>query len=275
MSTLFGHKKGAFTGAVADRAGLLKAADRGVLLLDEIGTLGLDEQAMLLCALEDKRFKPMGSDQDVTSEFQLLAGTNRDLNRAVAEGTFRADLLARLNVWSFTLPGLAERPEDFELSRSSERIGTRVTMNAAARAAFLTFAAAHPWPGNFRDLSACVLRMATLAEGGRITAADVAIEVGSLGVVSQAPARSTTEHGLCLRVLGDTMQSHDRFDLSQLEAVLRAIMDTDSMAQAGRELFSVSRAAKDNPNDSDRVRKFLTRWSLNYADVRRLLAARA
>jgi transcriptional regulatory protein RtcR len=87
-STLFGHRKGAFTGAAADRAGLLRTAHEGVLFLDEIGELGLDEQAMLLKAVEEKRFFPMGSDKEVSSDFQLIAGTHRDLRVDVAEGAF-------------------------------------------------------------------------------------------------------------------------------------------------------------------------------------------
>src|SRR4030095_7720389 len=95
MSALFGHVKGAFTGALKDRAGLLRAADGGVLFLDEIGELGRDEQAMLVRALEEKRFSPFGSDVEVSSDFQLIAGTNRELLPAVREGRFREDLLAR------------------------------------------------------------------------------------------------------------------------------------------------------------------------------------
>jgi transcriptional regulatory protein RtcR len=91
MSTLFGHRKGAYTGAASERAGLLKAADKGVLFLDEVGELGLDEQAMLLRALEEKRFLPLGSDEETQSEFQLIAGTNRDLYVDVRAGRFRED----------------------------------------------------------------------------------------------------------------------------------------------------------------------------------------
>eukprot|EP01034_Spumella_vulgaris_P003647 gene3647-4685_t len=104
MSTLFGHVKGAFTGAATERAGLLKSADKGVLFLDEIGELGLDEQAMCLRAIEEKRFLPVGSDREVSADFQLLAGTNRDLGEDVASGRFREDLYARLNLWTFRLP---------------------------------------------------------------------------------------------------------------------------------------------------------------------------
>src|SRR5439155_20463350 len=112
MSALFGHVKGAFTGAVQSRPGLLRTADKGVLFLDEIGELGLDEQAMLLRAVEDRTFFPVGSDKEVKSEFQLIAGTNRNLGGRVKSGEFREDLLARINLWTFALPGLRERPED-------------------------------------------------------------------------------------------------------------------------------------------------------------------
>ena len=93
MSALFGHVRGAFTGAVKDRPGLLRAANGGLLFLDEVGELGVDEQAMLLRALEEKRFLPLGSDREVTSDFQLIAGINRDLAERVREGQFREDLL--------------------------------------------------------------------------------------------------------------------------------------------------------------------------------------
>lgn len=176
MSALFGHRKGAFTGAVADRPGLLRAADKGMLFLDEIGELGLDEQAMILRAIEDKRFLPVGSDKEAASDFQLIAGTNRDLGEAVAAGAFRDDLYARLNLWTFQLPGLAQRREDiepnldYELDRFAEREGDRASFNKEARQRYLAFATSPDafWPGNFRDLAASVTRMATLSPKGRI-----------------------------------------------------------------------------------------------------------
>jgi len=112
MSALFGHRKGAFTGALQDRPGLLRTADQGMLFLDEIGELGADEQAMLLRALEHRMFLPLGADREVRSEFQLIAGTNRDLPAAARQGRFREDLLARINLWTFRMPGLADRAED-------------------------------------------------------------------------------------------------------------------------------------------------------------------
>ena len=101
---LFGHTKGAFTGAEQARAGLLQQADSGLLFLDEIGEIGLDEQAMLLRALEEGSWLPVGSDTPALADFQLIAGTNRDLHEAVRKGTFREDLLARINLWQYELP---------------------------------------------------------------------------------------------------------------------------------------------------------------------------
>src|SRR5262249_19393517 len=146
MSALFGHRKGAFTGAVADRAGLLRSANGGLLFLDEIGELGLDEQAMLLRAIEDKRFLPVGSDREEASDFQLIAGSNRDLWSRVREGAFRDDLLARLDLWLFRLPGLTDRVEDiepnvvYEVDRFTESSGRKTTFNREARERFLKFA---------------------------------------------------------------------------------------------------------------------------------------
>ena len=138
MSALFGHVKGAFTGAVGERPGLLRAADGGMLFLDEVGELGTDEQTMLLRAIEEKKFLPLGSDNELASSFQLICGTNRDLQADIAEGRFREDLLARINLWTFCLPGLKDRPEDippnlrYELDQFARTSGTHVTFNKEA-----------------------------------------------------------------------------------------------------------------------------------------------
>lgn len=277
MSTLFGHQKGAFTGAAADRPGLLMSADKGILFLDEIGTLNLDEQAMLLRALEKKSFLPMGSDKEVQSDFQLLAGTNLDLRTEVAHGRFRADLLARINPWSFRLPSLAERREDiapnleYELDRISARLKRRVSFNKTAHEKYLDFAEKAPWPGNFRDLAASVMRMATLADGGRILEEDVVSEIVELTASwgsEQRPAGN--DEALSERVLPDA--ELDEYEFAQLEVVLRAVRDTASMAEAGRRLFAVSREKRKVLNDSHRVRTLLAGWNLDYKEVKRLLA---
>lgn len=272
MSALFGHTKGAFTGALQARAGLLKAADTGVLFLDEIGELGLDEQAMLLRALEDKTFLPMGADAPTRSDFQLLAGTNRDLLARVREGRFREDLLARINLWSFTLPGLRERPEDvepnlqFELEQYARRTGQVVTFSKEARKEFLDFALSPraAWKGNFRDLNGAVVRMATLALGGRIAVSDVWEEMGRLEAAWEEPASSVlSEH-----VAAEALAAMDLFDRQQLESVLKVCLRSRSLSEAGRELFGASIGRKASTNDADRLRKYLGRFGIEWARLR-------
>lgn len=273
MSALFGHKRGAFTGAQSDRPGLLKEADKGLIFLDEIGELGLDEQAMLLRALEDKTFLPMGSDRPVSSDFQLIAGTNRDLRLQVAEGRFRDDLLARINLWTFALPGLAERREDlaanldFELERYSQTHRRQVRMNKEAREAFLGFARSPEaaWSANFRDLNAAITRMATLAPKGRITPACVEAEIARLREAWK-PVRTATraETG----ILTEAQRAEiDPFDLVQLDHVLNVCRQSKSLSDAGRKLFAVSRAKKTKSNDADRLKKYLARFELSWEDV--------
>jgi transcriptional regulatory protein RtcR len=282
MSTLFGHVKGAFTGAMADRAGVLREADGGLLFLDEIGELGLDEQAMLLRAIEEKSFSPYGSDRPVKSDFQLIAGTNRDLHELVHQQKFREDLQARINLWTFTLPGLAERREDiapnidYELERASSKLGHKITINREARQTFVKFATSPEatWQGNFRDLNAVMIRMATLAEKGRITEALVHSETAllqahwnKLSRPSATPAASD-DAAVLTSVLGkDYDEKYDSFDLVQLAHVVRVCRSSRSMAEAGRRLFAISRAAKEKSNDTDRVKKFLARFGLIWENL--------
>jgi len=273
MSALFGHRKGAFTGAAADRAGLLRAADGGMLFLDEIGELGLDEQAMILRAIEDKRFLPVGADQEVGSEFQLIAGTNRDLARCVAEGTFRDDLYARLNLWTFTLPGLAERREDiapnldYELDRYAEREGESVTFNKEARERYLTFAtsAEARWPGNFRDLAASLTRMATFSPKGRIDTAVVATEVARLKRLWSSGEQSDDLDAI---FVPEALADIDPFDRVQLAFVIDACRESASLSDAGRKLFSASRQKRASTNDADRLRKYLRKFGLDWDSIR-------
>lgn len=275
MSTLFGHVKGAFTGAAQDRAGLLKAADKGILFLDEIGELGPDEQAMALRAIEEKRFLPVGSDKEVASDFQLIAGTNRDLSADVRAGRFREDLLARLNLWTFDLPGLADRPEDiepnldYELVRYSEREGSRVTFNREAREKYLAFATspAAAWSANFRDLGASVTRMATLAPKGRVDADTVEEEISRLRRGWGAKRDEQEDH--LAELLGPNVLGEiDLFDRVQLAEVIRVCRREPTVSAAGRALFAASRARKASSNDADRLRKYLTRFGLDWDTAR-------
>ena len=276
MSALFGHRKGAFTGAQTDRPGLLRAADRGMLFLDEIGELGRDEQAMILRAIEERRFLPVGADAEATSDFQLIAGTNRDLIDAVGRGDFREDLFARLNLWTFNLPGLKDRPEDiepnldFELARVAEIHGVRVTFNREARSRFLRFATspAAVWSGNFRDLSASVTRMATFAVQGRIGEREVADEIGRLTALWRPRSGAGAVDPL-LGVLGPAeVDAIDPFDRVQLAHVIEICRASASLSAASRHLFAVSRGRKKSSNDADRLRKYLARFGLEWDRLR-------
>jgi transcriptional regulatory protein RtcR len=269
MSALFGHKRGSFTGAQSDRPGLLKEADKGLIFLDEIGELGLDEQAMLLRALEDKTFLPLGSDKAVQSDFQLIAGTNRDLRAQVAAGKFRDDLLARINLWTFTLPSLAERREDiaanldFELERYAKSHRRQVRMNKEAREAFLKFAKGPEakWSANFRDLNAALTRMATLAPKGRITVECVEAEVARLQEGWREPMQKNE--------LENSFYEIDPFDRVQLEFVIKTCRESKTLSDAGRKLFAVSRAKRSKMNDADRLKKYLKRFDLTWEKLQK------
>jgi transcriptional regulatory protein RtcR len=273
MSALFGHKKGAFTGAAADRPGLLRTADGGMLFLDEIGELGLDEQAMILRAIEDKRFLPVGADREAESDFQLIAGTNRDLAQCVADGTFREDLYARLNLWTFALPGLAQRREDiapnldYELDRHAEREGERVTFNKEARDRYLAFAMSGEalWPGNFRDLASSVTRMATFSPKGRIDSDVVASEIARLKRLWSGTDQHSDDLGTLLA--GDALEALDPFDRVQLAFVVETCRASRSLSDAGRRLFAASRAKRASTNDADRLRKYLARFGIDWRDL--------
>ena len=275
MSTLFGHVRGAYTGAVEARAGMLRKADKGLLFLDEIGELGLDEQAMLLRAIEDKTFFPVGSDREVRSEFQLIAGTNRDLAERVQSGDFREDLLARINLWTFPIPGLKERPEDiqpnllFELERVGDALKLRLTISREASDRYLAFARSPEalWSGNFRDFGASVRRMATLCEGGRISVREVEDEVANLRA-QWRHERGAARTGILEGALGAERAARlDRFERVQLEDVIAVCKSARSLSEAGRSLFAASRTSRTTTNDADRLRKYLARYGLSFAEL--------
>lgn len=276
MSTLFGHVKGSFTGAQKDRPGLLRAADKGVLFLDEIGDLGMDEQTMLLKALETKSFLPLGSDREVKSNFQLIAGTNGDLRKMAKNGTFRSDLLARIDLWSFELPGLKDRIEDlppnleYELRLFEQKEGRVVRFNREARTKYLKFATDPNalWLANFRDLNSSLTRMATLAEGDRINVENVDDEIQRLNRDWYYGEESVEELSLAEFLDEEAIGKLDLFDRLQLGAVLNICKKCPSMAEAGKQLFAMSRKQKENPNDSDRIRKYLKKFGISWKQIK-------
>ena len=275
MSTLFGHTKGAFTGAVQARDGLLKTADGGILFLDEVGELGIEEQSMLLRAIEEKKFLPVGADKEASSNFQLICGTNRDLQANVEKGQFREDLLARINLWTFHLPGLKDRPEDiepniqYELDRYASNAGTHVRFNKEAHKRFLSFSASGQalWKSNFRDLIGAITRMATLAPGGRISEDIVEEEIQRLQKSWQT-IQQDDDSNFLERFLGkERLSQIDEFDRPQLTHVIKICSKAKSLSEAGRQLFNVSRTQKARPNDADRLRKYLARFDITWQDI--------
>jgi two-component system response regulator HydG len=173
---LFGHEKGAFTGAVARREGRLKAADHGTLFLDEIGEMSPATQAKMLRALQEGEYTPLGSNHTYKSDVRVLAATNRDLAQAVKDGAFREDLYYRLNVVNLEMPPLRARGEDVVtlaeqfLVRFNQKNSRQLRgFSPAARARLLAYA----WPGNVRELINAVERAVIMAPGPAIEPADL------------------------------------------------------------------------------------------------------
>ncbi len=279
ISTLFGHKKGAFTGAGADRSGLLREADKGLLFLDEIGELGLNEQAMLLKAIEDKRFMPFGSDKEVSSDFQLIAGTNKNLIHQAKLGLFREDLLARIDLWTYQLPSLKERIEDidpnidYELEKFSNKYGYLVKFHPLAKEKYLAFSrsARATWSANFRDLNSSITRMGTLADGGRITLAVVDEEITRLESKWHLTETSTQQPtDIIEQMMGSGYcDSLDYYDQLKLINLIEVCKNSNSMADAGRKLFNISRTTKKSNNDSHRVKQLLNSFGMCFEDIKR------
>ena len=230
---LFGHVKGAFTGAVANHPGLFQAANGGTLFLDEIGDLPLSAQAKLLRVLEERVVCPVGADSDTAIDVRIVAATHRNLEQMVAEGTFRADLYFRLSVVPLHLPALRDRGDDFDiivdltLVRMCARSGRDLmTLEPSARAAIRSYS----WPGNVRELAHKIERAALLARGTQICEGDLSLPTSSARVArfsTQPVAMVVTAEGsgpipkMEAPVLDDST-----LDLrSALEAVERKLID--------------------------------------------------
>jgi two-component system response regulator HydG len=174
-SELFGYVRGAFTGAVRPKEGLLAIADGGTVFLDEIGELPVDLQAKLLRALQEKEIRPVGSNRSVPINVRILAATNRDLDAAVQHGSFRKDLYFRLNVVNLRIPPLRERKQDipmlvsYFLERMGRATGVERTLSDEALKRLLVY----DWPGNVRELENCLERACALSSGPALQLADL------------------------------------------------------------------------------------------------------
>jgi formate hydrogenlyase transcriptional activator len=167
-SEMFGHERGAFTGAISQRIGRFELANRGTIFLDEIGDIPLELQPKLLRVLQEREFERLGSTRTMRSDARLIAATNRDLDQFVAEGKFRSDLYYRLNVFPVRVPALRERPEDIPLlvrhfvQQFSRRLGKAID---AIPAETMTALTRYPWPGNIRELQNVIERAVILTNG--------------------------------------------------------------------------------------------------------------
>jgi len=219
-SELFGHVKGAFTDAVADRIGCFELADGGTLFLDEIGTMPASQQAKLLRVLQSGEFQPVGSSKTRRSDVRVLSATNAD----VASGSFRQDLLYRLNTVEVHLPPLRERAGDVAalaahfLQKKAARYGKAIEGFTPEAADALV---AHPWPGNVRELEHVVERAVVLAEGARVGTDDLSLRQG-----------------------GGSATGIERMTLADAEAhLIRKALERTGSAQAAADALGLSRSA--------------------------------
>src|SRR5574341_30984 len=235
-SELFGHEKGAFTGATAKRIGRFEAADKGTIFLDEIGDIAPGVQVKLLRVLQEKEFERLGGSQTVRSDVRVIAATNRDLEKAMKEGTFREDLYYRLNVVSVVIPPLRERKEDvpallehFIKKYGAENRKKISGVSAEARDVLMRYS----YPGNVRELENIVERAVVLVKGKTITSADLPLHLRTAGSEEKICVKKsegaltetldTLERGLILEALkesgGVQTKAADKLGIS--ERVLR------------------------------------------------------
>ena len=205
-SELFGHKKGSFTGAVADRRGLFQAAQGGTLFLDEIGDMPLPLQVKLLRALEERRVRPVGSHESLDVDVRVIAATHRKLEERIASGEFREDLYYRLNVVKLYIPALAERREDIPLLASEflSRLGTRYRRGQLALAPdAMELLLSAPWPGNVRQLLNVIEQAVALAATEVIPESLVrqALDAGDTALTPLDEARRAFERDYLVRIL--------------------------------------------------------------------------
>ena len=222
-SELFGHKKGTFTGATEDKTGMFTAANHGTLFLDEIGNLNMETQVLLLRALQEKRYRPLGGKKEIQADIRLLTATNEDLERAISEGRFREDLFHRLNEFPLHVPSLRECTDDiiplagFFLSFANEELGKEIKeFDRDVKKAFK----AYSWPGNIRELKSVVRRACVLAQDEWITLKDINLPV---------KIKPSDDYRLDM-------------ERTELEAIVKALETTGNDRKAAARLLGISRS---------------------------------
>jgi transcriptional regulator with GAF, ATPase, and Fis domain len=233
---MFGHEKGAFTGATDRRIGRFELAHTGTLFLDEVGDLGSEAQAKLLRAIEAREIERVGGGKSIRVDVRIVSATNRDLARAVAEGSFREDLLFRLNVIPIAIPPLRERPSDIPalvehfsvLHRA--RTGRRPPQWTPDA---VTALVRYRWPGNVRELANIVERLAILHAGTEVTEHDVraVLPVDGGGAGARRAEQPLPDPALLEQSLSDTLDGHER------TLIVRALSAAGgNVAEASRRL---------------------------------------
>lgn len=206
-SELFGYMKGAFTGATENKGGLFAAANHGTLFLDEVGNLGLDTQRLLLRCLQEKKYRPVGSEVEINSNIRLVTATNEDLEKAITEKRFREDLFHRLNEFPIYMPSLTECPDDiiplseFFLKLANKELNKKVI---GFDREVLRIFYAYPWPGNLRELRAVIRRATLLAKDEWITADELIIQANGTPIGTYVLNDERLERENIIKVLIET-----------------------------------------------------------------------
>ncbi|MDB4943570.1 MAG: Response regulator of zinc sigma-54-dependent two-component system [Labilithrix sp.] len=257
-STLFGHKRGAFTGAVADREGLFGAARKGTLFLDEIGETPLDVQAKLLRVLQERRFTPVGSTVEQEADVRIITATNRDLKQEVTERRFREDLYYRLHVVPILVPALRERRGDVPLlaemflARAAARAGSRPPALGRLALAALT---AHSWPGNVRELENVMEAAVLLCRDGEV---DVD-HLPGVGVPGSAGETSASDLAKSVTRVMSTYSAVDAAPLPPLrearDAFERAYLDALLLRTNGNVTAAAKMAGRNRTDFYDLMRR--------------------
>ncbi len=254
-SELFGHVKGAFTGAQRDQKGLFDAADGGTIFLDEIGDIPLSTQVRLLRVLQEGEIKRVGSADSVKVDVRVIAATHRDLPKLVKTGKFREDLFYRLNVINIPLPALRDRLDDIPLlahhflRRYTDRLGKKVkTLSPEA----IELLCGYRWPGNVRELENAIERAVVLCRSDAVTPADLppAVAGRTAPLVRDAPAAGDDAAWLTLSYAGAKEQALRRFEKGYVEALMRACDNNISAA--------ARKAGMDRSNFKRVLRKYRT-----------------
>jgi two-component system, NtrC family, response regulator PilR len=233
-SELFGHKRGSFTGAVADKQGLVQSAEGGTLFLDEVADLPLHMQVKLLRVVQEKTVRPVGEAREEAVDVRILSATHKNLAQLVAEGRFREDLFYRINVIEMRVPSLRERSEDVpELAESIlARLGRRMKMDPARiDPAALSALQTHPFPGNVRELENVLERALTLCVGGVISEDNIRLRAAARPEIGIVPPPAPPPGG---GALGEQLEDIER------DAIVKALEKTRYNKTAAAKLLGMS-----------------------------------